>query len=123
MCNSGSELTPLDLEIERTACVIMRAVREATQIQRTLVEEKSLISSDSEEEIIMEDVTPPTIMGDCCIPTNATHVSLGFVPANLVNFNIKYYGLSYPRENQFDRNATCDLWEHQAWLYETTSMC
>ena len=57
MRNLGSELTPLDPEIERTACAIRRAVREATLTQRTLVEDNSLISSGSKEEIIMENVT------------------------------------------------------------------
>ncbi|XP_050888643.1 uncharacterized protein LOC127093784 [Lathyrus oleraceus] len=62
-------------------------------------------------------------MGDYCIPTDATQVSMGFVPANPVNFNVKYYVLSDIREKKFDGNATCDPWEHLARFNETTLLC
>lgn len=31
--------------------------------------------------------------------------------------------LSDMRDNQFDKNATSDLWEHLARFYETTPLC
>lgn len=62
-------------------------------------------------------------MGDYCRPTDTSQVSLGFVPATLVNFNIKYFVLLGLRDTQFDRDANNDPWEHLAKFYETTSMC
>ena len=58
MRNSGSTLTLFDLEIERTACSIRRAVREATLAQRILVEDQPLVSFETEEEITMEAAPP-----------------------------------------------------------------
>lgn len=71
MPSSGSELTPLDPEVGRIACAIRRADIEATLTQMMLVEHNSLISLDSEVEIIMVDVLPPPTMGDYCKPTDA----------------------------------------------------
>lgn len=70
MRNSESALTMFDLEIERTAYPIRRAVKEVILTQGTLVEDNSLISSDSEEEIIMAVITPPPTMGDYCKRTD-----------------------------------------------------
>lgn len=63
------------------------------------------------------------IMRDYCKPTDATQVSLCFIPANPININIKYFVLSDLREKLFDGNATCDPWEHLAQFYETILMC
>lgn len=115
-------MTPFDPKIERTACSIKRAVREATLTQRTLFEDNSLVSLDSEEEISMKAIPPP-ITGDYCKRTNERQFSRGFVPANPANFGIKNYVLSGLRYNPFDRNVIRDLWEHLACFYETTSMC
>lgn len=71
----------------------------------------------------MAVVPPPPTIGEYCRPTDATQVSLGFVPANPVNFNIKYFLLSVFREKKFYENETCDPWEHLARFYETTSIC
>lgn len=54
-------MTSFDPEIERTAHAIRRVVREETLAQRILVEDNSLISSDTEEEINMEDKQPQTM--------------------------------------------------------------
>lgn len=61
MRSLGSTLTLFDPEIERTAHAIRRVVREETLAQRILVEDNSLISSDTEEEINMEDKQPQTM--------------------------------------------------------------
>lgn len=59
-------------------------------------------------------------MGNYYRPTNALHVSLGFLLANPVNFNIKYVVLLDLRDKPFDMNATSDPWEHLAMFHETT---
>lgn len=88
MRNRGSTLTPFDPEIERIACAIKRAIREAILAQRMLVENNQLISSDPEEEITMA-VVPPSTMGGYCKRTGERHVSRGFVLENPTNFDIK----------------------------------
>lgn len=68
-------------------------------------------------------VPPPPTMGDYCRPTDATRVSLGFISANLVNFNIKYFVLLDLNENKFNENVTYDPWEHLVWFYKAASIC
>ena len=72
-----------------------------------------MISSDTEEEITMEVIPPPT-MGDYCKRPNEGQVSKGFVLANPSNFDIKNHVLSGLRDNPFDGNAVRDPWEHLA---------
>lgn len=62
-------------------------------------------------------------MGNYYKPTDASQVSMGFLPANPVNFKIKYVVLSDSRDKPFDGNATSDPWEHLARFHEITSMC
>ncbi|MCI96800.1 hypothetical protein A2U01_0118100, partial [Trifolium medium] len=51
-------------------------------------------------------------MGDYCKRTDANQISLGLVPANPVNFDIKGKVLAGLRENQFDGRANKDPWDH-----------
>lgn len=99
-------MTPLDPEIERSACAIRREVREETLTQRMLVEDNSLIFSDSKEEIIMADIPTLSTMGDYYKRTDEGLISRAFVSENPVNFDIEIY-----------------LWEHLARFYEITSIC
>lgn len=62
-------------------------------------------------------------MGDYYRLTDASQVSLGFIPATPVNCNIKYSMLSDLRDNPFGGNATSDPWEHLERFHETKSMC
>lgn len=62
-------------------------------------------------------------MGDYCRPTDASQVSMGFLPSDPANFNIKYVILSDLRDKPFDTNVASGLWEHLARFHETTSMC
>lgn len=101
-------MTPFDPEIERTAQVIRRVVREVTIDQRNLVEENSLISSSVEEEITMAAVPPPSKLGDYYKRTDEGHVSRRFVPADPTNFDINNYVLSSLRDNPFDENTIRD---------------
>lgn len=122
MHSSGSPLIPLDLEFERTARALRKAVREATLDDKISEEEKLSSSFDSEEEFIIAAAQPLT-RRDCCKRTDEGHVSRWFVLADPANFDIKNYVLSGSRENPFDGNGIRDPWAHLARFYETTSMC
>ncbi|MCI23011.1 hypothetical protein A2U01_0044189, partial [Trifolium medium] len=50
---------------------------------------------------------------------DADQISLGFVPANPVNFDIKGNVLAGLRENQFDGRANKDPWDHLTHVSET----
>lgn len=80
------------------------------------------VQVSSVEKVTMAEPIVQTI-GDYYRPTNASHVSLGFIPATPMNFKTKYYMLSGPRDKKFEWNTTSDPWEHLARFYETTSMC
>ncbi|MCI42893.1 hypothetical protein A2U01_0064130, partial [Trifolium medium] len=58
-------------------------------------------------------------MRDYCKRSDAKQISLGFRPANPVNFDIKGYVLAGLRENQFDRRANRDSWDHLTQFFET----
>ncbi|MCI69587.1 hypothetical protein A2U01_0090850, partial [Trifolium medium] len=61
----------------------------------------------------MGDVNQPRrTMEDYCKRTDADQISLGFVLANPVNFDIKGNVLTGLRENQFDGRANKDPWDH-----------
>lgn len=62
-------------------------------------------------------------MGNYFRPTNASQVSLGFLPSTPVNFNIKYSALLDLGDKSFYGNATSDPWKYLAMFHETTSMC
>lgn len=113
----------LDPEIERIACAIRRVVREATLTQQTLIEDNSLISLDSEDEIIMEDIPSPPTIGDYYKRTDEGHISIGFLPETPANFDINFFMLSGLRDNMFDMNTIRDSWEHLARFYKIASMC
>lgn len=116
-----STLTSFDPEIERTTCVIRRVVKDANIAQGILVEDQLLVSSDSEEEIIMVAI-PPQTKGDYCKRTDEGHVSRGFVLAGPANFDVNNYVLSGLRDNPFDENAIRDPWDHLTCFYKTSSM-
>ncbi|MCI59793.1 hypothetical protein A2U01_0081048, partial [Trifolium medium] len=68
----------------------------------------------------MGDVNQPRrTMGDYWKRIDADQISLGFVPANLVNFDIKGNVLAGLRENQFDGRANKDPWDHLTHFSET----
>ena len=58
-------------------------------------------------------------MGDYCKRSDAEQISLGFRPANPVNFDIKGNVLAGLRENQFDGRANRDPWDHLTQFSET----
>ncbi|PNX54981.1 hypothetical protein L195_g048604 [Trifolium pratense] len=51
-------------------------------------------------------------MGDYCERSDTEQISLGFQPAEPVNFDIKGNDLAGLRENQFDGRANRDPWDH-----------
>ncbi|MCI41166.1 putative athila retroelement ORF1 protein, partial [Trifolium medium] len=62
---------------------------------------------------------PRRTMGNYCKRTDADQISLGFVLANPVNFDIKGNVLVGLRENQFDGHANKDPWDHLTHFSET----
>lgn len=62
-------------------------------------------------------------MGDYCRRTVVGQIYLGFQPANPVTFDIKNDVLSILIDNQIDREAIGNPWEHLARFYNTFSMC
>ncbi|GAU13738.1 hypothetical protein TSUD_348420 [Trifolium subterraneum] len=62
---------------------------------------------------------PRRTMGDYCKRTDTDQISLGFRPANPMNFDIKGNMLAGLRENQFDGRANKDMWDHLTQFSET----
>ncbi|MCI66580.1 hypothetical protein A2U01_0087838, partial [Trifolium medium] len=58
-------------------------------------------------------------MRDYCKKSDTEQISLGFRPANPVNFDIKGNVLAGLRENQFDGRANRDPWDHLTQFSET----
>ncbi|MCI32010.1 putative athila retroelement ORF1 protein, partial [Trifolium medium] len=58
-------------------------------------------------------------MGDYYKRTDANQTSLGFVPANPVNFDIKGNVLAGLREKQYDGRSNKDPWDHLTHFSET----
>ncbi|MCI24994.1 putative athila retroelement ORF1 protein [Trifolium medium] len=66
-----------------------------------------------------ENQPPMQTMGDYCKRSDMEQISLGFRPANPVNFDIKGNILAGLRENQFDGHANRDPWDHLTQFSET----
>ncbi|PNX60662.1 hypothetical protein L195_g052045, partial [Trifolium pratense] len=62
---------------------------------------------------------PRRTMGDYCKRSDTEQISLGFQPADLVNFDIKGNVLAGLHENQFDGRANRDPWDHLTQFSET----
>ncbi|KAK2380684.1 hypothetical protein QL285_068359 [Trifolium repens] len=94
-----------DLEIEWTVLAKLRAKRLA---QASALEVKDTLTDESIEDQNNPPPPPRRTMEDYCRRTDNEQVSLGFRPANQVNFDIKSNVLAGLRENQFNGKVNND---------------